>query len=208
MLIKKSLAMLLLCLAPVALAQKGAFTDNILQYAATGDVDLLQNLKAAPLAPDEKLAIDAITSSSGSQAAALYQKLLVEFPNSSFAALCRARLAEYALVLGATPKPVETKPLDVKPSTQLPAIEPKPLPVASAPAVRYTLQFGSFSTKAAAEKAIRDLKPKVSAKILTVEDETGNKAFKVRWTEYRADRDAARAFGAMLGVDFFVVEER
>ncbi|KER10238.1 MAG: hypothetical protein HY22_06550 [[Candidatus Thermochlorobacteriaceae] bacterium GBChlB] len=208
MLIKKSLAMLLLCLAPVALAQKGAFTDNILQYAATGDVDLLQNLKAAPLAPDEKLAIDAITSSNGSQAAALYQKLLVEFPNSSFTALCRARLAEYALVLGATPKPVEIKPLDVKPSTQIPTIEPKPLPVASAPAVRYTLQFGSFSTKAAAEKAIRDLKPKVSAKILTVEDETGNKAFKVRWTEYRADRDTARAFGAMLGVDFFVVEER
>lgn len=205
-----ALLALLLSAAPLfAQGEKGKFTENILHFAQSGDIEHLETLKALPLANDERLALDALTTSNGKRAAEMYLKLLAEHPNSAFVPLCRQRLTEYqsatkalASLAPAVPEPAKPEPAKT---------EPKPptavMPPVSAPTMRYTLQFGSFSSRASAELRASELKPKVKTKVLEVEDDSGRKSFKVRWAEYLKNRDDARAFGQSLGVEFFVVEE-
>lgn len=192
---------LLLAVPLFAQAPKGKFTDNILHFAHSGDWEHLETMKALPLSGDERLMLDALTTSNGKRAAELYLKLLADYPTSAFAPLCRARLAEYQSATKAlaslAPKAAELAPTVPKP-------EP---PAASTPTTRYTLQFGSFSSRAAAELRASELKPKVKTRVLEIEDEKGQKTYKVRWAEFSNNRDQARAFGQSLGVEFFVVEE-
>ncbi len=193
-----------------AQSEKGKFTESILHFAQAGDLEHLETLKALPLANDERLALEALTTTQGKRAAELYLKLLTDYPNSGFVALCRQRLAEYQSATKAlanlaptasVPEPVKPEPAKVETqsvSTAMPA---------RTPTMRYTLQFGSFSTRASAELRANELKPKVKTKILEIEDDSGRKSFKVRWAEYLKNRDEARAFGQSLGIEFFVVEE-
>lgn len=195
---------LALSAAPLfAQSEKGKFTENILHFAQSGDIEHLETLKALPLAGDERLALDALTTTNGKRAAEIYLKLLAEYPNSAFAPLCRQRLAEYQ---SATKALASLAPAAPEPAKPEPA-KPEPKPAMGAPAMRYTLQFGSFSSRASAELRVSELKPKVKTKVLEVEDDSGRKSFKVRWAEYLKNRDEARAFGQSLGVEFFVVEE-
>jgi len=201
----------MLCLSITSLqaqSERGKFTENILHFAEAGDIEHLETLKALPLANDERLALDALTTAHGRRAAELYLKLLTDYPTSALAPMCRQRLAEYQsatknfahLVLTAS-APEAAKPEPVKTDAKLPA------PAAAYPVTRYTLQFGSFSTRAAAELRMNELKPKVKTRVLEIEDDSGRKSFKVRWADYSKNRDEARAFGQSLGVEFFVVEE-
>jgi hypothetical protein len=144
----------MLCLSITSLqaqSERGKFTENILHFAEAGDIEHLETLKALPLANDERLALDALTTANGRRAAELYLKLLTDYPTSALAPMCRQRLAEYQsatknfahLVLTAS-APEAAKPEPVKTDAKLPA------PAAAYPVTRYTLQFGSFSTRAAA----------------------------------------------------------
>ncbi|MFN3386044.1 MAG: SPOR domain-containing protein [Candidatus Thermochlorobacter sp.] len=193
-----------------AQSEKGKFTDNILHFAQAGDIEHLETLKALPLANDERLALEALTTTQGKRAAELYLKLLTDYPSSAFAALCRQRLAEYQSATKALAHlaPVVSAPELVKPEPA--KVETQSISAtlpARTPTMRYTLQFGSFSTRASAELRANELKPKVKTKVLEIEDDSGRKSFKVRWAEHLKNRDEARAFGQSLGVEFFVVEE-
>ncbi len=203
----------MLCLSTTSLqaqSERGKFTENILHFAEAGDIEHLETLKALPLANDERLALDALTTANGRRAAELYLKLLSDYPTSALAPMCRQRLAEYQsatknfahLVLTAS-APEAAKPEPAKTEAKLPA----PAAAYNVPVTRYTLQFGSFSTRAAAELRMNELKPKVKTRVLEIEDDSGRKSFKVRWADYSKNRDEARAFGQSLGVEFFVVEE-
>lgn len=192
---------LLMATALSAQTQKGKFTDNILHFAYSGDWEHLETMKALPLSSDERLMIDALTTTEGKRAAELYLKLLTDYPTSAFAPLCRERLAEYQTATKALAHLAPKLPPPSKP--ELKSERPAP----NLPTTRYTLQFGSFSSRAAAELRANELKPKVKTRVLEVEDEKGQKTYKVRWAEFATHRDQARAFGQSLGVEFFVVEE-
>ncbi len=169
----------LLCLSNRALdAAPTSYTPQILQYVNEDKVYLLENIRKNISIPSEKLVVDALLSEDGPQAAYLYRKQLAEYPDPSLDELSRNRLSSFQLVLNgplAFPEsvppmapppdtgkqatlPVKEKPVQPKPAA--PPSAPHPVAAPAAPVSAsgiYTLQFGSFGSRANAEKLAAEL---------------------------------------------------
>jgi len=169
-----------LCLSNRALdAAPTSYNPQILQYVNEDKVYLLENIRKNISIPSEKLVVDALLSEDGPQAAYLYRKQLAEYPDPSLDELSRNRLSSFQFVLNGplafpesvppmapppTGKPAAAAPVKEKPATPKPvATLPAPAPPPAVPAAPvsgtgvYTLQFGSFGSRANAEKLAAEL---------------------------------------------------
>lgn len=169
------------CLSNLALgAAPTSYTPQILQYVNEDKVYLLENIRKNISIPSEKLVVDALLSEDGPQAAYLYRKQLAEYPDPSLDELSRSRLSSFQFVLNeplafpesvppmAPPppdsgKPAAAAPVKEKPVSPKPAATPSAPPPVTVPATPasgnglFTLQFGSFGSRANAEKLAAEL---------------------------------------------------
>lgn len=168
------------CLSNLALgAAPTSYTPQILQYVNEDKVYLLENIRKNISIPSEKLVVDALLSEDGPQAAYLYRKQLAEYPDPSLDELSRSRLSSFQFVLNgplafpesvppmAPPpdsgKPAAAAPVKEKPVSPKPVATPSAPPPVTVPATPasgtglYTLQFGSFGSRANAEKLATEL---------------------------------------------------
>ncbi|NTW50950.1 MAG: hypothetical protein HGB19_14715 [Chlorobiales bacterium] len=174
---------------------KESVSDIILKYATTGNFSALQKLKDAPLAKDEELMVSALLQEDGQVARAMYEQFLKLYPTSPLASLSQSRIMEYNAALqksqsGLVPTPKKS------PETRLPTD------------IRYTLQFGSFSTIENAQRFAKSFPKNVRIKILSVDSEYGQKLHKVRWDGYRMTREEIDSVATKIPFDSFVVEDR
>lgn len=224
-------AALVAATAPALCAQSQ--TEAIQKYAAAGNAAGLQSLRtlSPPLAGDERLIITALLEQDGEVAKALYEQALVQFPNSSLAALCKRRLDEYKAALNATalaappvavtPTPVNPPIVPPKPAPVVPlapvATAPKPSPAPSPvpppkPAVApagFTLQFGSFGSRDNAQRRTEELKNVASTKIIEVKEPSGATLYKVRLNGGFRTREEVDAYAKKLpklSTEPFIVE--
>lgn len=178
-------------------AQAQSQAEAIGKAVTTGNFGALQSLKASSFSmpSDERLVLTALLEADGESSKAIYEKVLSEYPGSSLADLCRTRLIEYRSATNAA-----------SPALVPPPAKPQPTRPTD---VRYTLQFGSFSTKPNAQNRVQELKGKVPAKVVEVKDASGKTAYKVRWVSSTATREEIDQFVRTLpklADDPFVVE--
>ncbi len=224
--VKLSLMTLSLLLASELLAQP--FTKEIVQAATDGNRRALESLRQQALNEEEKLIVDALLQLDGAVAAKMYQSLIAKNPSSPFVRLADSRLREYNLAVGGgyattapvapspEPKPVEPKPTEPKPieptkpvEQQLSDILPKPVPnkTASSGLIRFTIQFGSFFSRAQAETLQKQLRSKVATRIVELMDDSGRTAYKVRSESFYDSKSEATSVAKKLNLDFYVVAE-
>ncbi len=223
--VKLSLMTLSLLLASELLAQP--FTKEIVQAATDGNRRALESLRQQALNEEEKLIVDALLQLDGAVAAKMYQSLIAKNPSSPFVRLADSRLREYNLAVGGgyattapvapspEPKPVEPKPTEPKPIEPKPAepqlsdILPKPVPnkTASSGLIRFTIQFGSFFSRAQAETLQKQLRSKVATRIVELMDDSGRTAYKVRSESFYDSKSEATSVAKKLNLDFYVVAE-
>lgn len=174
---------------------KESVSDIILKYATTGNFYALQKLKDAPLAKDEEMMVSALLQENGQVARAMYEQFLKLYPMSPLASLSRSRIMEYDAALQQSQ------------SSLVPT--PKKPPEARVPSeIRYTLQFGSFSTIENAQRFAKSFPPTVRLKIISVGNDYGKKSHKVRWDGYRTTREEIDSVATKIPFDSFVVEDR
>jgi cell division septation protein DedD len=213
------------------------FTKEIVQAANEGNRRALESLRQYALNEEEKLMVDALLQLDGAVAAKMYQSLIAKNPSSPFVRLADSRLREYNLAVGGgyasaspivplpEPKPIETKPIEPKPiepkpseskpietkpaELQLSDILPKPVPnkAASSGLIRFTIQFGSFSSRAQAETLQKQLRSKVATRIVELIDDSGRTAYKVRSESFYDSKSDATSAAKKLNLDFYVVAE-
>lgn len=209
-----------------------SFTKEILQYANDGNRRALEALRAQALNEEEKLIVNALLEIDGAVAARTYQSLIAKNPSSPFVRLADSRLREYNLAVGGgyastasvptvpEPKPIESKPTEPKPAEpkasepkpaeqQLSDILPKPVPNKSASSglIRFTIQFGSFFSRAQAETMQKQLRSKVTTRIVELSDDSGRTAYKVRSESFYNSKSEATDAAKKLNLDFYVVAE-
>lgn len=165
------------CMLPGALdAAPVSYAPQILLYVNEDKVYLLENIRKNATIPSEKLVLDALLTEDGPQAAYLYRKQLSDYPDPSLDDISRSRLSSFQFALNqslafpeavpkitapppsgkpATRTEPNEKPVPVKPSAKAPSPAPEPKPAAATGI--YTLQFGSFGTRANAEKLASEL---------------------------------------------------
>jgi hypothetical protein len=191
-------------------------TDDVINAVRAGDSKKLAEFKKQSSVADERFFISAVLESDGEVAKSLYEKVLKENPNSAYKPLCTERLAEYAAAVGG--KPVAS--VSAPPAASAPVASPTPavvspvvttspatITISPTPVVYYTLQFGSFSTQAAAQKAAKKIKARVTAKAVAVVDASGNTAYKVRLDGGFKTKAEAKAYAAKLhGLSYYIVE--
>jgi len=189
-----SLICVLFAVASNGVAQKKSnMADIILKSATTGNFESLEKLKTLTLENDEEMMLNALLEEDGQVAVARYKQFLIIYPYSPLAALSRARIMEYKTA-------IKDKNAELVPSPK--KITQKPSP----PEVRYTLQFGSFSTLANAKRFARKFPRYVPVQIIKVNDDFGRVSHKVRWDGYTTTRDAIDRFAKKVPFDSFVVE--
>ncbi|ACF13529.1 Sporulation domain protein [Chloroherpeton thalassium ATCC 35110] len=169
-------------------------TELILKSATTGNFEALEKLKSLSLEKDEEMMLNALLEEDGQVAVAMYKQFLIIYPNSSLGSLSRARIMEYNTAL--KDEQAELVPAPEK-SEQKPAT----------PEVRYTLQFGSFSTEENAARFAQKFPRNVPVKIIKVTDDFGRVSHKVRWDGYTVTREAIDRFAEKVPFDSFVVED-
>ncbi len=112
-------------------------------------------------------------------------------------------------------KPIEPKPSEPKApepkstEAQLSDMLPKPVPnkVASSGLIRFTIQFGSFFSRAQAETLQKQLRSKVATRIVEINDDSGRTAYKVRSEAFYDSKADATSAAKKLNLDFYVVAE-
>lgn len=200
-----------------------SFTKEILQAATDGNRKVLEALRAQALNDEERLIVNALLERDGTVAAKMYQSLIAKNPSSPFLNLAQLRLREYDLALGGrytattpaaslTPNSTEAsepKQAEVQLSAQLSDILPKPVPdkTARSGLIRFTIQFGSFSSRAQAETLQKQLRSKVATRIVEVNDDSGKIAYKVRSEAFYDSKFEATVAAKKLNLDFYVVAE-
>ncbi|MFN3344369.1 MAG: SPOR domain-containing protein [Chloroherpetonaceae bacterium] len=208
------------------------FTKEIVQYANDGNRRALEALRSQSLNDEEKLIVSALLEIDGAVAARRYQSLIANHPSSPFVRLADSRLREYNLAVGggyaasapvasvsepkslelkaSAPKPVESKPLEPRPSEpQLSDLLPMPVrnKTASSGFIRFTIQFGSFFSRAQAETLQKQLRSKVTTRIVELSDDSGRTAYKVRSESFYNSKSEAIDAAKKLNLDFYVVAE-
>lgn len=207
------------------------FTKEILQAASEGNRGALQNLRAHALNDEETLMVNALLQLDGAVAAKMYQSLIAKNPSSPFVRLADSRLREYNLAVGGryassapTPlpatnpiasKPIESQPTEPKAPEAKPVeqklsdVLPKPVPnkTASSGSIRFTIQFGSFFSRAQAETLQKQLRSKVTTRIVELNDDSGRTAYKVRSESFYDSKSEATSVAKKLNLDFYVVAE-
>jgi hypothetical protein len=216
-----------LCLILSASLSAQSFTKEILQYANDGNRRALEALRAQALNDEEKLMVSALLEIDGAVAARTYQSLIAKNPSSPFVRLADSRLREYNLAVGGgyastalvptvpeskptVPKPAEPKASELRPSeTQLSDGLPKPVPnkTASSGLIRFTIQFGSFFSRPQAETMQKQLRSKVTTRIVELSDDSGRTAYKVRSESFYDSKAEATDAAKKLNLDFYVVAE-
>lgn len=174
---------------------KESVSDIILKYATTGNFSALQKLKDASLDKDEELMVSALLQEDGQVARAMYEQFLKLYPLSPLASLSRSRMMEYDAALQQSQSSLVPTPVK-PPETRVPT------------EIRYTLQFGSFSTIENAKRFSQSFPPNVRTKIISVGDDYGKKSHKVRWAGYCTTREAIDSVSAKIPFESFVVEDR
>jgi len=197
---------LLLVMAVSMLFSAGAsaelsYAPDILQYVREDKVYLLEKIRQKVSKPSEKLLVEALLTEDGPKAASLYRKQLEQYPDPQLDPVSRSRLAAFDQALGlasSAPQPLPPQTGGTPPSTtSLPPVKPVSTPVSSG---IYTLQFGSFGSRANAQS----LAQKVSARSLTTIVQM-NGMHKVRLQQRYATREEAAAFARTLPFESIVV---
>lgn len=203
-----------------------SFTKDILQAANEGNRKALETLSTQALNDEEKLIVNALLQLDGAVAAKMYQSLIAKNPSSPFVRLADSRLREYNLAVGggyastapaflATPNPIESKPIEPRASepklreSQLSDLLPKPAPnkMPNTGLIRFTIQFGSFFSRAQAETLQKQLRSKVATRIVEIGDDSGRTAYKVRSETFYDSKSEATSVAKKLNLDFYVVAE-
>ncbi|MFQ3599321.1 MAG: SPOR domain-containing protein [Chloroherpetonaceae bacterium] len=208
-----------------------SFTKEILQFATAGNRGALEALRAQSLNEEEKLIVNALLQVDGAVAAKMYQSLIAKNPSSPFVRLADSRLREYNLAVGGgyassasislpAPNPIESTPIEPKPTQtnpseskptepQLSDILPKPVPnkPPTSGLIRFTIQFGSFFSRAQAETLQKQLRSRVATRIVELDDGSGRTAYKVRSEAFYDSKSDATSAAKKLNLDFYVVAE-
>jgi len=79
----------------VAVERQNAFSAQILQYVEQDKVYLLENLRSRVTKNSEKTVINALLTEDGPEAARLFRKQLLDYPDASLDSLSKARLTAY-----------------------------------------------------------------------------------------------------------------
>jgi cell division septation protein DedD len=203
-----------------------SFTKEILQAASDGKRSALEAVHKQGLNDEEKLIVDALLQFDGAVAAKMYQSLIAKNPSSPFVRLADSRLREYNLAVGGgysttasaslpAPNPTDSKPIEPKAQEptpvqqQLSDVLPKPLPnkAARSGLIRFTIQFGSFFSRAQAETLQKQLRSKISTRVVELNDDAGRTAYKVRSESFYESKSDATSAAKKLNLDFYVVAE-
>ncbi len=171
---RKSAASLCFALSVVLLsppvlhsAEEHSYAQTIQQYVGEDKVYLLENIRQNITRPSEKMVVDALLCESGPQAIELFKKQLRDYPDPLLDQLSTSRISAYRLALQSTaslpklsrPLPPPKPGLAEIPDTTRQNTAPLPAPLperskkesAMSEKRGFTLQFGSFANKEAAE---------------------------------------------------------
>lgn len=159
----------------------------ILKCLGSGNRSALKNLQASAVEA-EALFLSAVFEPGGEKAASLYQQIHSQFPDNILVWESISRLSEYYYSIGAFAQSQELQTLLEKrpPESRIPATVKN---IASA----YWIQTGAFSTRANAEKQLKQVKSLNYSALLSEKKIEGKRLFIVRAGKFPDEKSALEA---------------